>query len=378
MSERFAKAIAFINELKDQKSKYTRDVPNKLARIYGINRDKGRPDTFKDSSFLCIRSYNGDVGVRPFSGNTFWLSPDINISPISQIGDFTTELEAGKSYNLSTRLHNRGDVIVPYPKVEFFLTDPTLGFNTAVAKYLGVTQLQAMLLPDSNGEANFLYNVPMTESGHKCLFARTYSFSPSDKPFDLHLLDPRLDRHIAQKNLNFVPQNSAYAFNLIHQPNANETIEFAPLTKDQVHAIQHPTLRSLKIGNIRNAELLRNIKIELTGDSAAKLSREREGTAWSFNVAGRNGLDLDYQSSLLKRTESIIQAVYAGKSTFADYKKELSAFREMNKAAVKTSMQITIPDLGLRKGAAAAFNIVNTNTLNGEIKGGITVVVIGK
>lgn len=378
MSEHLAKAIAFVNELKDQKSKYTREVPDRLAKIYAINRDKGRPDTFNDSSFLYIRSYDGDVGIRPFSGITFWLSPDINISPISQLGDFTTELEAGKSYNLSTRLHNRGDVIVPYPKVEFFLTDPTLGFNTTVAKYLGVTQLPAMLLPASNGEANFLYNIPMTESGHKCLFARTYSFSPLDKPFDLHLLDPRLDRHIAQKNLNFVPQNTAYAFNLIHQPNANETIEFVPLAKDQVHAIQHPTLRSLKIGNIRNAELLQKIKIEMTGDSTAKLSRKREGAAWTFKVGGRNGLDLDQQSILLKRTESIIQAVYAGKSNFADHKKELRAFKEMNKAAVKTSMQITIPDLGLSKGAAAAFHIVNTNTLNGEIKGGITVVVMGK
>jgi hypothetical protein len=377
MSEHLAKAIEFVNELRNQKSEYTREVPERLAKIYNIDREKGRPDTFKDSSFLYIRSYDGDVGIRPFSGITFWLSPDINICPITQLGDFTTELEAGKSYNISTRLHNRGDLIVPYPKVEFFLTDPTLGFNTTVAKYLGVTQLPAMLLPASNDEANFLYHVPMAESGHKCLFARTYSFSPLDKPFDLHLLDPRLDRHIAQKNLNFVPQNTAYAFNLIHQPNANETIAFMPLAKDQVHAIQHPTLRSLKIANIRSAELLQKIKIQLTGDSAAKLSRKRESASWAFKVAGRKGLSLDQQSSVLKRTEAIVQAVYGGKSTFADHKKELAAFREMNKAAVKTSMQITIPDFGLSKGSAAAFNIVNINTLNGEIKGGITVVVMG-
>lgn len=378
MPEHLAKAIEFINELRNQKSKYTQEVPARLAKIYAIDREKGKPDTFKDSSFLYIRSYDGDVGVRPFSGYTFWLSPDINISPVSQLGDFTTELEAGKSYNISTRLHNRGDIIVPYPKVEFFLTDPTLGFNTTVANYLGVTQLPAMLLPASNGNANFLYHVPMAEAGHKCLFARTYSFSPLDKPFDLHMLDPRLDRHIAQKNLNFVPQNIPYTFNLIHQPNADETIAFVPLAKDQVHAIQHPTLRSLKIGNIRNTELLQKIKIQLTGDTSAKLSRSRTNPSWAFKIVGRNGLSLDQQSGMLKRMEGIIQAVYTGKSTFADHKKELAAFREMNKAALKTSMQITIPDLGLSKNRAAAFHIVNTNTLNGEIKGGITIVVMGK
>jgi hypothetical protein len=376
MPEYLAKAIEFVNELRKQHSKYTSEVPGKLSKVYGLNREKGRPDTFKDSSFLYIRSYDGDVGVRPFSGVTFWLSPDINISPISQLGDFTTELEAGKSYNIGTRLHNRGDLIVPFPKVEFFLTDPTLGFNTTVASYLGVTQLPAMLLPASNDEANFLYQVPSTEAGHKCLFARTYSFSPLDKPFDLNMLDPRLDRHIAQKNLNFVPQNTPYAFNVVHQPKASETIAFAPVSRDQVFAIQHPTLRNLKVSNLRNAELLQKIKIELTGDTGANLSRSRG--SWTLKAAGRKGPSLDQQSNLLKRTEAIVREVNNGKTTFASHKRELEAFREMNKAVVKTSLRITIPDFGLAKGAAAAFNIINTNNLNGEIKGGITVVVIGR
>jgi hypothetical protein len=215
------------------------------------------------------------------------------------------------------------------------------------------------------------------ESGHKCLFARTYSFSPLDKPFDLHLLNPRVDRHIAQKNLNFVPQSTPYSFNLIHQPNANENIAFMPLSKDQIHAIQHPTLHSLKTGNIRNVELLRKIKIEMTSDTAAKLSRNRRDGSWAFNATARKGLSLEQQSSLLKRTEAIIEAVYSGKSTFANHKKELEPFRKMNRVVVKTSMQIVIPDFGLSKGAAVAFNIVNTNNLDGQIKGGITLVVMG-
>jgi hypothetical protein len=236
-----------------------------------------------------------------------------------------------------------------------------------------------MLLPTTNDQANFLYQVPMTEAGHKCLFARTYSFSPVDKPFDLYMLDPRLDRHIAQKNLNFVPQNAAYSFNLIHQPNAVETIVFVPLAIDQIHAIQHPTLRNLKILNLRSAEQLQKIKIEITGESTAKLSRNREDGSWSFKSASRrNALSLDQQSNLLKRMEAIIHAVYSGGSNFTHFKEELKAFREMNKAVVKTTMQFNIPDLGLSKGTAAAFDIVNVNVINGEVKGGITVIVMGR
>lgn len=377
MSKHIQKLNKFLNELKGQESKYTVDVAEKLTKIYGTDRRKRRPDTFKDSSFLYIRSYDGDNGTRPFSNIPFWNSPDIAISPVSQLGDFTTTLEAGKSYDISTRLHNRGDLIVPYPKVEFFLTDPTLGFNTTVAKYLGVSQLPSLLLPANNGEAHFLYNVPATEAGHKCLFARTFSFSPLDKPFDLHALDPRLDRHIAQKNLNFVAQNTAYAFNLIHQPNANETIAFMPLTRDQVHAIQHPNMRSLKIGNMRNAELLRSIKIELTGKTNGKLTQQRDKAGWGFKSADERSLSLDRQSSLLKQTEAIIQNVYSGKSNFADHKKDLQAFRDMNKSVEKTTMQITIPDLGLSKGTAVGFDIVNINLINGQLKGGITIIAMG-
>ncbi|HEX2846095.1 MAG TPA: hypothetical protein VHN59_06075 [Chitinophagaceae bacterium] len=377
MSKHIQKLNKFLNELKGQESKYTVDVAERLAKIYGSGRRKRRPDTFKDSSFLYIRSYDGDNGIRPFSNIPHWNSPDIAISPVSQLGDFTTTLEAGKSYDISTRLHNRGDLIVPYPKVEFFLTDPTLGFNTTVAKYLGVSQLPSLLLPANNGEAHFLYNVPATEAGHKCLFARTFSFSPLDKPFDLHALDPRLDRHVAQKNLNFVAQNTAYAFNLIHQPNADETIAFKPLTRDQVHALQHPNMRSLKIGNMRNAELLGSIKIELTGKTKGKLAQSRDKTAWSFKAANERGPNLDRQSNILKQTEAIIQNVYSGKSNFADHKKDLQAFRDMNKSVEKTTMQITVPDFGLPKGAAVGFDIVNVNLINGQLKGGITIIAMG-
>ena len=175
MSRHREKATAYVRELQKMRKSYSDKVPAQLRRIYGKGDHKADPDFFRESSFLYIRSYPGDIGVRPFSGINFWNSPDLNVSPINQLGSFTTELEAGKTYNISCRLNNRGDLMIPYPKVEFFLTNPTLGFNTQVADLIGLTQLPALLLPNSNGVANYQYQVPSSEAGHKCLFARTYS-----------------------------------------------------------------------------------------------------------------------------------------------------------------------------------------------------------
>ena len=378
MSKNIAKAKELIGELLKERAGYSKDTLARITKIYtGNDNKRPRPVFFKESSFLYIRSYIGDVGIRPFSGITFWNSPDINISPINSIGSYTTQLEGGKSYNIQCRLHNRGDLMIPYPKVEFFLTDPTLGFNTTVAKYLGVTQLKGLLLPASNSEASFLYHVPASEAGHKCMFARTWSFSPVDKPFNLFALDPRIDRHIAQKNLNFVPQAVPYMFNIVHQPNALETIAFQPLTKDAVLALQHPAVHDLKIANITNRELLMQIKIELASKPAGKFTMEAANGQWQIKASGRRGLDLNKQAAIMKEMEAVIQSVNSGRSSFSEHKKNLAAFEEMNRYVEQTALRITIPDFGLKKGTAAGFNIVNINQVNGQVKGGITIIAMG-
>ncbi|GAP43656.1 hypothetical protein TBC1_111812 [Lentimicrobium saccharophilum] len=378
MSKNIEAARELLNRLKKERDGYPRKVIGRITKLYTGNNDNKRPkpDTFKESSFMYIRSYNNDTGVRPFSGISFWNSPDINISPINNLGVYTTTLEGGISYNIACRLHNRGDLMIPYPKVEFFLASPTLGFNTTVAQYLGVTQLPALLLPASNMEANFVYNVPPAESGHKCLFARAWSFSPLDKPFDLFALDPRTDRHIAQKNLNFVPQATPYMFNVVHQPNALETIVFRPLSKDAALNLQHPAFRDWKIMNITRPEILNRIKVEIVGKPATKVTLENANGTLQMRSSGK-GLNLDRQAAIFKETEAIIHSVNAGRSSFSDHKKALGIYKDMNRNVAITSMQIVIPKFGLKPGYAAAFDIVNINQLNGQIKGGITIVAMG-
>ncbi|GAB3219872.1 hypothetical protein J0A67_05095 [Algoriphagus aestuariicola] len=378
MSKNIEAAREFIQGLTKEKTAYPKDIAKRLIKIYsGKNDKRPRPETFKESSFLFIRSYHGDIGLRPFSNIAFWNSPDINISPINNIGAYTTLLEGGKSYSIRCNLHNRGDLMVPYPKVEFFLTDPTLGFNTSVAQQLGVTQMTGLLLPASNGVAEFIYQVPASEAGHKCLFARTWSFSPLDKPFDLFALDPRIDRHIAQKNLNFVPQASPYMFNVVHQPNALETIEFRPMTAMQVMALQHPGLLDFKILELGKSEALAQIKLELANKESGEFSLKGSRGMWEIKSVSKEGMDLDRQAGILKEMDAIVHSVYSEKSSFSDHKKSLEMFRSMNKTVKKTTLQMTMPGFGLEKGQAVGFEIVNTNQVNGQVKGGITIVVTG-
>jgi hypothetical protein len=266
--------------------------------------------------------------------------------------------------------------MIPYPKVEFFLTDPSLGFNTTVAELLGLTQLQGLLLPASNDEAIMRYTVPASEAGHKCLFARTYSFSPLDKPVDLHALDPRLDRHIGQKNLNIVPQGSTYTFNLVHQPNAMETIEFRPLSVREVMALQHPALQELKITALKDIKMLSRIKVEVTAKTPHEIGMKNEKGIWQVTSSGK-GIGLEKQGAIFKKTNAVLKDIHSGKGSHQRFKRELKPFTDMNRHVAVTAMQMAIPDFGTRKGYAIGFEIVNRNRIDGSIKGGITLIAEG-
>ena len=49
----------------------------------------------------------------------------------------------------------------------------------------------------------------------------------------------------------------------------------------------------------------------------------------------------------------------------------------MNDVVQKTSLQMQIPKMDLKPGEAVAWNMVNTNNATKEVKGGITIVVVG-
>jgi hypothetical protein len=363
---------AFLRELNERRDAYTQKAPALTRKLYG--REKG-PKVFNDSSFLYIRSFDGDIGVRPFGNILFWNSPDIQLTPVTGTTPLTTNsINAGHSYRLQCQLHNRGDVMVPYPKVEFFLTVPTLGFDVRVATRLGATQMNGLLMPDGNGSAELIYDVPATESGHKCLFARTFSFSPLDKPYDVYNLDPRIDRHIAQKNLNIVAQSTPYMFNLVHLPNANERIDFVPMAMNEAMALNEPLLANFKWKEKVDTAIFREANIEVLGKTEGfTLKRGRKG----FEVISQGkGPSLAQQEKLTRSLNRAVAQINAGKAHASKFKELFLAYRTMNDTIQATSLQVQIPKMGLKPGEATAWSIVNTSNITGEVKGGITIIVV--
>lgn len=376
--ENLKKANEYIRELQKQRDE---KGPRLQQVIMGEMRrspvkERKPPRDFKDSSFLYIRSYDSDNGSRPGLNVAYWRSPDVRVAPVSSLNSYTTELEAGKAYSIRCVVHNRGDLMVPSANVEFYLVTPSLGFDTRFARKLGMASTWVDCY--GSAEVSIPYTVPASDAGHKCLFARVFSFSPLDIPVHDTKLDPREDRHIGQQNLNIAAQASQMIINLLHMPVGQMGIELRPLSREAVLAIRHPSAGDFTIlegekftpfiGKFKFgfAEKIRTGKMEVRNGS----------THLEFNGEGKFGPD--EQKRMHARMKGVFEAINSGKAKSSQFRKELAALREMNLENTMTPLKFQIPDMGLKKGEMTGFEIVSTNKITGEVTGGITLLVIGK
>ena len=373
-------AAEYLRDLQELRQRYREEARDELQALFR-RRERKPPEEFHDSSFLYMRSYDADVGVRPFSGIVHWRSPDITLSPLTSPGAYTTSLVAGDSYLIRCWLRNRGDLAVPSAKVELFLTDPTLGFDTRFATNLTLGNVPSTWVGSgANAAAEFAYTVPPTESGHKCLFARTFSFSPLELPIDDHQLDPRIDRRIAQQNLNIVGQSQAYSFGLVHAPNARLRVELRALEPEELFGLRHPVLADVEPapefprhgwGRLTRLEL-----IEPGGDVTLREVREGVGIV----STSREGFDLGIQLELNTAVWEALRWVNAGGSPTENQRELFAKFREMNAQQRRSVFAMTIPDLGLQADQAVGLNLtsVDENRERPELIGGITLVIVGE
>ena len=90
-------ATEYLRDLRELRQRYREEARDELQALFR-RRERKPPEEFHDSSFLYMRSYDADIGVRPFSGIVHWRSPDITLSPLTSTGAYTTSLVAGDSY----------------------------------------------------------------------------------------------------------------------------------------------------------------------------------------------------------------------------------------------------------------------------------------
>lgn len=369
----------YLRELLGRREKQRAGAPE-LAELFR-GHERLPPTEFHESSFLYLRSYDGDLGARPFGGVVHWHSPDITLSPLSGVSAYTTTLEAGETYLVRCWLRNRGDLAVPSAKVELFLTDPTLGFDTRFATNLTLGRVpSAWVASGGSAAVEVRYTVPPAEAGHKCLFARAFSFSPLELPLDDHQLDPRLDRRVAQQNLNIVAPSEPFPFQLIHAPNARVRLALRPMEPEALLALRHPVLADVRPAREfprRGWGRLAGIELIDAGGGEVALEPTHEGA--SFVASDPEGLDLEAQRELRDTVLDLLRAVDAGRAQMADHRDLLARFRAMNAEARRSALALNVTDLGLGRGEAVGVDLValDESRRRPEAVGGITLVVVG-
>lgn len=373
------KIKSYIAELDARAAKAQADAHTTLNPLFQKRDDRKKPPRdFVDSSYLFMRSCDADAGNRPIPCPVFWLSPDLRVSPLSNIGAPTRELRAGDTYRITATVRNRGDLMVPSAKVEFWLVTPSLGFDVRFATKLGVAAERVQAFGAT--EVSLDYTVPASVSGHRCLFARVFSFSPLDIPVDDFALNPVIDRHVAQLNLNITAQVSAFRLDWIHPPNATERLEIAPMDTASKRALRVETMAPLTlVSSTRAKDLIGKLGIEVFADDRSGAVIKTTRTALGIELVSVNpkAVPLERQAALTKQVQAAIATLERGRGGTDKYRQLFTEYRAMTAQAVRTQVQLALPDVGLTAKQGVALHIVRRDIASKKILGGIALVVTG-
>ena len=366
----------YIEELERRAAKSQAEARKTLNPLFTKDDRNRPPRDFVDSSFMYMRSCDADTGSRPIPCPVFWLSPDLRVAPLSNLGMPTQTLTAGTTYRFTATVRNRGDLPVPSAKVEFYFVNPSLGFDTRYATKLGVAAGRVQAYGAS--EISIDYTVPPSLAGHRCLFARVFSFSPLDLPLDDFALSPVPDRHIAQLNLNIVANGDKLLLDWFHLPNADEQLELVPMTAPMIRALRLEAVTALTIvsGTLWR-RVAGQVEFDVQPAKGPRIAVERTGEGLQLSSHDPEAVDLERQVELNKRAVSALRALEAGR---ANHDKHAELFRElrgMNKQGVRTQVTLALPRAELKPGQALALNVIRRSRVTGEALGGIGMLIAG-
>jgi hypothetical protein len=227
-----------------------------------------------------------------------------------------------------------------------------------------------------------------------------------DIPLHDTLLNPVQDRHIGQKNLNIAGQATQMNLNILHMPQAQLTVKFVPLSKEKVLAIRHPVAADFRIidkpreraefrlnfakgtvpdvNDVKLPKRLTNLSnrlgeikrgIDLKINQPGKI--EYKDAAFHFEFNQESKYNLKEQNRIEDEMKRIHKIIQSGERKASDFKKEIDEYRQMNLERRMTLLSMDIPNIGLQKGELAGYDVVAINNINGEIFGGITLLVHG-
>ena len=223
-----------IKEIKMLRNK-GQEKARKFIEQYGNGQEQENPKQFQDTTFLFIRSFDGDIGSRSPGitdpgGGVFWLSPDIEL--FDRNGISMERLQEGESYRVEVTLRNSGDLNAYSCTVELYLCDPALGFSIDAPGTTLIGIQLAEVMSESTTTVAFPFEARPPNIGHKCMFARVHSVIYREVPAVQTTLDPFHNRHDAQQNLFIVERGERIAFSMSSfSINNKATLIIMPVTK---------------------------------------------------------------------------------------------------------------------------------------------------
>lgn len=345
--------LKFIRERRQKAKKNIEIFQNSRDFKEMRQHEKRPPKPYRDKTFLYIKGYDSDTGNRPMpTGTVFWMSPDIEIfdgtTPIAN-----NQLVAGKNYQIAVTVRNGGDLPCYSCHVELFICNPSLGFDPIHGTLLGVqtTQVQAQ------GDTTLSFPIVATSAmiGHRCLFARVFSFVNNDLPSSATTFPVVADRHIGQQNLNIIQQNNFVKVLMTNEfaGHKNFQVKVVPRKMDVIKGTRIPQLRRL-ISPLQ-AVVLPEFSIKpLKVNAGIEINRMRVTTP---------------NRALLVRNAALEVSNLA---VLPPVRKNLWDFK-LDKGT--RELEVAIPDFKLKNNEAVVVDIELTDADQNKVVGGIRFVV---
>jgi len=356
----------YIKKLKEIRGEELKNFYNDERTSMMMKEGDLNDEPYRPSTFLYIRAFQNDNGSRPIPpGHTYCLSPDIELYLNGAVVDTGNPLLADTTYTVKVTVTSDGDLGCNSCTVDLYLCMPSLGFSTKGGGLIGMTTTHVNA--HSNATVEFPFATTKDMGGHRCMFARVYSWSSNDYPSDLVNFDTYSDRHIGQQNLNIVKQG--------------ETLEF------EVNRVMREKGKDVHITLIRDNSLFERNQISRRFALSKRLINNEEMKFFAKNNIIADPIILKKRPNLrelLHIPEKIGKKVPNNNEKINDAKlpyipdtKNLGQGKWMHRIeSGSNKMKIQIPMLDLRDNEAIPMKLSVIDPETGESIGEITVIVV--
>jgi len=356
-----------------------RNEDREIAMLMHGNGERGHGDNYRDSTFIYIKTFDGDDGSRPIPpGTLFWNSPDVELFDGSTL-IATNELKGGHNYEVNVLVTNDGDYAATACTVDLFICHPSLALNLANAKFLGVKSVY--INPHDAAFVSFPFSATATDIGHRCLFARAYSAVSKDMPVDADWFNTATDRHTAQQNLSIIQQGEAFMMEFMPSRNNPMGIRIVPQLSRTQQLSRYRFAQDMTFTEARsnqNFELLQAVDSTISSMQMQRFFNMKRQAVQRLNVSRRvpilrrrntNTTSISHDIRLSALTEALRPVRMTDTNHW-----QIGIGEEQTSRAVATVLDI--PHLGLRPSEASVYQVEMFDG-QGHVSGGITLVVTG-